>query len=105
MRIDRRVYHGSVRRQCRSREQEFNSLMAQREAAEAYIVSQPEEGWKALPEAEVKAKRVDCVVVYITLIGYDDGGFSRREHGSPRAQTVVGAVAARLCRNHRPPGP
>jgi site-specific DNA recombinase len=66
-------------------EQEFNSLMAQREAAEAYIVSQREQGWKALPEpyddggfsggntdrpalkrlvAEVKAKRVDCVVVY-----------------------------------------
>jgi site-specific DNA recombinase len=66
-------------------DQEFNSLMAQREAAEAYIVSQREQGWKALPEpyddggfsggntdrpalkrllAEVKAKRVDCVVVY-----------------------------------------
>jgi site-specific DNA recombinase len=66
-------------------DQEFNSLMAQREAAEAYIASQREQGWKALPDAyddggfsggntdrpalkrllaDVKAKRVDCVVVY-----------------------------------------
>ncbi|HXP88667.1 MAG TPA: recombinase family protein [Bryobacteraceae bacterium] len=66
-------------------DQEFNSLMAQREAAEACIVSQRELGWKALPEpyddggfsggnidrpalkrllADVTAKRVDCVVVY-----------------------------------------
>src|SRR5579862_2879975 len=66
-------------------EQEFNSLMAQREAAEAYILSQRELGWRALAEsyddggysggnmerpavarllADVKAKRVDCVLVY-----------------------------------------
>jgi site-specific DNA recombinase len=66
-------------------DQEFNSLMAQREAAEAYILSQRELGWKALAEryddggysggnmerpavarllADVKAKRVDCVIVY-----------------------------------------
>jgi len=38
--------------------QEFNSLDAQREAAEAYIASQKAEGWVALPER------------------YDDGGFS-----------------------------
>jgi site-specific DNA recombinase len=38
--------------------QEFNSLDAQREAAEAYIASQKHEGWVALP---------DC---------YDDGGFT-----------------------------
>jgi hypothetical protein len=31
-------------------EQEFNSLDAQREAAEAYIQSQRREGWIALPE-------------------------------------------------------
>src|ERR1700687_2668104 len=30
-------------------EQEFNSLMAQREAAEAYILSQRELGWKVIP--------------------------------------------------------
>jgi site-specific DNA recombinase len=37
-------------------QQEFNSLDAQREAAEAYIVSQKGEGWVALPDR------------------YDDGG-------------------------------
>jgi len=66
-------------------EQEFNSLDAQREAAEAYIASQKAEGWVALPEryddggfsggnmdrpalarllADVEAGNVDCVVVY-----------------------------------------
>jgi site-specific DNA recombinase len=39
-------------------DQEFNSLDAQREAAEAYIACQQRQGWKALPER------------------YDDGGFS-----------------------------
>ena len=64
---------------------EFNSLAAQREAAEAYIHSQRQEGWVALPETyddggftganmerpalrklldEIAAGRVDCVVVY-----------------------------------------
>jgi len=65
--------------------QEFNSLDAQREAAEAYIASQKSEGWVCLPEryddggftggnmerpavarllADVEAGQVDCVVVY-----------------------------------------
>src|SRR2546422_11777608 len=39
-------------------EQEFNSLDAQREAAEAFIQSQRREGWIAVPEL------------------YDDGGFT-----------------------------
>ncbi len=39
-------------------EQEFNSLDAQREAAEAFIQSQRREGWIALPQF------------------YDDGGFT-----------------------------
>ncbi len=39
-------------------EQEFNSLDAQREAAEAYIASQKAEGWTCLPDR------------------YDDGGFT-----------------------------
>jgi len=39
-------------------DQEFNSLDAQREAAEAYIVSQKAEGWTALADR------------------YDDGGYS-----------------------------
>src|SRR6266436_6647991 len=66
-------------------EQEFNSLDAQRESAEAYILSQREAGWIALPEryddggytganldrpalrkllADMEAGRMDCVVVY-----------------------------------------
>jgi site-specific DNA recombinase len=66
-------------------DREFNSLDAQREAAEAYIASQRHEGWVALPGqfddggfsggtmdrpalqrllADVEAGRVDCVVVY-----------------------------------------
>src|SRR5438128_7959635 len=66
-------------------EQEFNSLHAQRESAEAYITSQKEAGWKLIPDRyddggfsggnldrpalrrlldDVEARRVDCVVVY-----------------------------------------
>jgi len=66
-------------------EQEFNSLDAQRECAEAYILSQRHEGWTVLPHryddggftgantdrpalrqllADVEAGRIDCVVVY-----------------------------------------
>ena len=66
-------------------EQEFNSLHAQRESAEAYIASMKHEGWVALPDqyndggftggntdrpgcqrliADIEAGKVDCVVVY-----------------------------------------
>ena len=66
-------------------EMEFNSLDAQREACEAYIVSQKQEGWIALPDvyndggisggtlerpalqrllADIEAGRIDVVVVY-----------------------------------------
>ena len=66
-------------------EQEFNSLDAQREAAEAYIRSQRQAGWRVVPErfedagwsggnlerpalqrllAAVRQAQVDCVVVY-----------------------------------------
>jgi site-specific DNA recombinase len=66
-------------------EQEFNSLDAQREAAEAYIASQKSEGWVCLADhyddggftggntdrpalarmlADVAAGKIDCVVVY-----------------------------------------
>jgi hypothetical protein len=65
--------------------QDFNSLDAQREAAEAYIRSQAGEGWTRLPGlyddggytganmdrpalrrllADIQARKVDCVVVY-----------------------------------------
>jgi site-specific DNA recombinase len=66
-------------------EQEFNSLDAQRESAEAYITSQKSQGWTCLPEhyddggftggnmdrpalqhllADIERGTVDCVVVY-----------------------------------------
>ena len=66
-------------------EQEFNSLDAQRESAEAYIASQKAEGWVCLPDRyddggftggnmerpavkrlmdDIEAGKVDCVVVY-----------------------------------------
>src|SRR6202163_754162 len=65
--------------------QDFNSLDAQREAAEAYIVSQREAGWVRLPESyddggytganlerpalrrlltDIEGGKVDCVLVY-----------------------------------------
>jgi DNA invertase Pin-like site-specific DNA recombinase len=66
-------------------EQSFHTLQAQREAAEAYILSHREEGWRTVPPlyddrgwsganlerpgltrllADVEARRIDCVVVY-----------------------------------------
>jgi site-specific DNA recombinase len=66
-------------------DQDFNTLDAQREAAEAYIASQKHEGWRCLPQryddggftggnmerpgvkrlmADIEAHQVDCVVVY-----------------------------------------
>jgi site-specific DNA recombinase len=66
-------------------QQEFNSLDAQREAAEAFVMSQAGEGWALLPEryddggftggnmdrpglrrllADIEAGKIDCVVVY-----------------------------------------
>jgi site-specific DNA recombinase len=65
--------------------QEFNSLDAQRDCAEAYIQSQRQQGWIALPQhyddggftganlerpalkrllADIEAGRIDCVVIY-----------------------------------------
>src|SRR4030081_275274 len=66
-------------------QQEFNSLDAQREASEAFIVSQKHEGWEVVTEhfddggytggnmdrpalkrllAAVEARTVDCIIVY-----------------------------------------
>ena len=56
--------------------QEFNSLQAQREAAEAYILSQRQSGWIAMPEH------------------YDDGGFSGAGIDRPAMQRLLAGVRA-----------
>ena len=58
-------------------DQEFNSLDAQREAAEAFIKSQRREGWIALPEL------------------YDDGGFTGANMDRPALKRLLEAVEAR----------
>ncbi len=55
-------------------EQEFNSLDAQREACEAYIVSQKHEGWVLLPEH------------------YDDGGISGGTLERPALQMLMAHI-------------
>jgi hypothetical protein len=59
-------------------EQEFNSLDAQREAAEAYIRSQRHQGWTLLPER------------------YDDGGFAGGNLDRPALQRLLGDIEAGL---------
>jgi len=55
-------------------EQPFNSLDAQREAAEAYISSQRHQGWTALPER------------------YDDGGYSGGNMDRPALQRLLASL-------------
>jgi site-specific DNA recombinase len=57
-------------------DQEFNSLAAQREASEAFILSQRREGWLALPDR------------------YDDGGFTGANMDRPALGRLLEAVAA-----------
>ena len=63
-------------------DQEYNSLDAQRDAAEAYIASQKADGWTAMPDR------------------YDDGGFTGGNMERPaldrllRAIGLLGAVVA-----------
>ncbi len=58
-------------------EQEFNSLDAQREAAEAYIKSQAHEGWLCLKDR------------------FDDGGYSGGSLERPALQDLLSAVKTR----------
>src|SRR5262245_63209850 len=57
-------------------EQEFNSLQAQREACEAFIESQRQEGWVCL------------------RAGYDDGGFSGATIDRPALQRLLADITA-----------
>ena len=57
-------------------EQDFNSLHAQREACEAYIASQKQEGWKPVPDT------------------YDDGGFSGGSMERPALQALLADIGA-----------
>src|SRR6476660_4332970 len=57
-------------------EQEFNSLQAQREACEAFITSQRQEGWVCLRAA------------------YDDGGFSGATIDRPALQQLLADLTA-----------
>jgi len=57
-------------------EQDFNSLDAQREACEAFIMSQKHEGWVALPAL------------------YDDGGYSGGTMQRPALQRLLADIAA-----------
>ena len=57
-------------------EQKFNSLLAQREACEAFIASQRHEGWVCL------------------RAGYDDGGFSGATLDRPALQRLLADITA-----------
>ena len=56
--------------------QEFNSLDAQRESAEAYILSQRHAGWTVLAER------------------YDDGGYTGANLERPALERLLGAIEA-----------
>lgn len=57
-------------------EQEYSSLDAQRDAAEAYVASQKHEGWEVIPKS------------------YDDGGFTGGNMERPALQQLLADIAA-----------
>src|SRR3954471_14383135 len=59
-------------------EQDFNSLDAQREAAEAYVKSQAHEGWRLIRES------------------FDDGGFSGGALERPALQRLLSSIRSGL---------
>ena len=59
-------------------EQDFNSLHAQREAAEAYVKSQAPEGWRLIRES------------------FEDGGFSGGSLDRPALQRLLAAIRSGL---------
>ncbi len=63
-----------------SLEQGFNSLDAQREACEAYILSQKTQGWR------------------LTKTAYDDGGFSGGNIDRPAMKQLLADICARRIR-------
>jgi hypothetical protein len=65
-------------------EQEFNSLLAQREACEAFITSQRHEGWVCL------------------RAGYDDGGFSGATNIGHSLEIIDAIVWAQPTSANRP---
>ena len=59
-------------------DQDFNTLDAQRDAAESYINSQKHEGWNVVPAR------------------YDDGGFTGKNTDRPALKRLLADVAAGL---------
>ena len=59
-------------------QKEFNSLDAQREAAQAFILSQAHDGWRCLPKR------------------YDDGGFTGGNVERPALQRLLADIDAGL---------
>ena len=95
-------------------EQEFNSLQAQREACEAFIASQRNEGWQALPAlyddggwsggtldrpalqrllADIRASKVDVVVVYKIEGFFRQGGTMLRRRNASSCYVILRAGA------------